>query len=281
MEENIISDNLIKEFAAYLSAEEKSDNTISKYVRDVKALKNFCGGLKIDKHTVLAYKQKLIADGYAVSSINSMIASINSLFAYAGWNDFKVRSLKAQKQIFCSEDKELTRSEYERLCNAAKEKDSGRTYLILQTICGTGVRVSELEFITVEAVKKGEARVCLKGKMRSIFIVKKLQKRLLKYIAQKNIKTGPVFITRTGKPMNRTNIWREMKSLCVRAGVNQSKVFPHNLRHLFARIFYNAEKDIVKLADILGHSSIDTTRLYIISTGAEHRKRMESLRLII
>ena len=168
-----------------------------------------------------------------------------------------------------------------RLVNTAKQKGNERLYLLLQTICTTGIRVSELQYITVEVVKCGEAVVSLKGKTRSVFIVRQLQKKLLRYIAEQNIRSGAVFITRSGKPMSRSNIWREMKSLCVQAGVNPDKVFPHNLRHLFARTFYGVEKDIAKLADILGHNSINTTRIYIITTGNEHRKQMENLRLII
>lgn len=192
-----------------------------------------------------------------------------------------MKSLKVQQQVFCPEEKELTKAEYERLCRTAEKKQNERLCLILQTICGTDIRVSELQFITVEAVRKGEATVSLKGKTRSIFIVRDLQKKLLRYISEQKITAGAVFVTRMGKPISRTNIWREMKNLCVEAEVNPEKVFPHNLRHLFARVFYSIEKDIAKLADILGHSSINTTRIYIISTGTEHRKRMERMRLII
>ena len=218
---------------------------------------------------------------YAVRSINSMLASVNGLFSFLGWADLKVKSIKLQRQIYCSEERELTKAEYMRLVNTAKQKGNERLNLILQTICGTGIRVSELQYITVEAVKNGEAIVSLKGKTRSVFIVKELKKKLLRYAAEQGITSGAIFITRTGKPMSRTNIWREMKSLCESAGVNPQKVFPHNLRHLFARVFYGIEKDIAKLADILGHSSINTTRIYIISTGNEHRRRMEHMRLII
>ena len=193
----------------------------------------------------------------------------------------KVKSIKLQQQIYCPEEKELTKVEYTRLCRTAERKHNERLNLILQTICGTGIRVSELRFITVEAARQGEATVSCKAKTRSVFIVKELQKKLLRYAAEQNIKSGMIFITRTGKPISRTNIWREMKALCEEADVNPKKVFPHNLRHLFARVFYGIEKDIAKLADILGHSSINTTRIYIISTGTEHRRRMENMRLII
>lgn len=280
MKGHFLTSKEIERFRNYLQEEEKSENTLEKYIRDVTAFSAFCDEA-ITKDTVIAYKQSLIDGGYAVRSINSMLASINSLLSFLGWYELRVKSLKIQQQVFCPEEKELTKAEYERLCRTAEKKQNERLCLILQTICGTGIRVSELQFITVEAVRKGEAMVSLKGKARSIFIVRDLQKKLLHYISEQHIMTGAIFITRTGKPMSRTNIWREMKNLCVEAEVNPEKVFPHNLRHLFARVFYGIEKDIAKLADILGHSSINTTRIYIISTGTEHRQRMERMRLII
>ena len=280
MKGHFLTSTEIERFRNYLREEEKSKNTIEKYIRDVTAFSEFCDGTTT-KDTVIAYKQNLIDSGYAVRSINSMLASINSLFSFLGWYELRVKSLKVQQQVFCPEEKEMTKAEYERLCRTAERKQNERLCLILQTICGTGIRVSELQFITVEAVRKGEATVSLKGKTRSIFIVRDLQKKLLRYISEQHIMTGAIFITRTGKPMSRTNIWREMKSLCIEAEVNPEKVFPHNLRHLFARVFYGIEKDIAKLADILGHSSINTTRIYIISTGTEHRQRMERMRLIL
>lgn len=280
MKGHFLTSKEIERFRNYLREEEKSENTLEKYIRDVTAFSAFCDEA-ITKDTVIAYKQSLIDGGYAVRSINSMLASINSLLSFLGWYELRVKSLKVQQQVFCPEEKELTRTEYERLCLTAERKQNERLCLILQTICGTGIRVSELQFITVEAVRKGEATVSLKGKTRSIFIVRDLQKKLLQYISEQKITAGAVFVTRTGKPMSRTNIWREMKNLCIEAEVNPKKVFPHNLRHLFARVFYGIEKDIAKLADILGHSSINTTRIYIISTGTEHRQRMERMRLII
>ena len=280
MKGHYLTNKEIEKFRNYLREEEKSENTMEKYIRDVTAFSAFCDGT-ITKDTVIAYKQNLIDSGYALRSINSMLASINSLFSFLGWYELRVKSLKVQQQVFCPEEKEMTKAEYERLCRTAERKQNERLCLILQTICGTGIRVSELQFITVEAVRKGEATVSLKGKTRSIFIVRDLQKKLLRYISEQHIMTGAIFITRTGKPMSRTNIWWEMKSLCIEAEVNPEKVFPHNLRHLFARVFYGIEKDIAKLADILGHSSINTTRIYIISTGTEHRQRMERMRLIL
>ena len=281
MKGRILTSKAVQSFKKYLREEEKSANTIEKYLRDVRAFAEYLGGAEVTKEAVIAYKSKLLAESYAVRSINSMLASLNGLFSFLGWTDCRVKSIKLQRQIYCPEEKELTKAEYMRLVNTAKQKGNERLNLILQTICGTGIRVSELQYITAEAVKSGNAVVSLKGKTRSVFIVKELQKKLLCYVAEQKITSGAIFITRSGRPMSRTNIWREMKGLCERAGVNPQKVFPHNLRHLFARVFYGIEKDIAKLADILGHSSINTTRIYIISTGNEHRKRMENMRLIL
>ena len=281
MKGQFLTDKLVAEFSAHLKQEEKSQNTTEKYLRDVRMFAAHFRDTEITKEKVIAYKSKLLAEHYAVRSVNSMLASLNSLFAFLGWSDCKVKSMKLQRQIYCPEEKELTKAEYLRLVNAAKRKGKERLNLILQTICGTGIRVSELEYITVEAAKSGKAVVALKGKTRSVFLVKELQKKLLRYATEQNISSGTIFITRNGKPLSRTNIWREMKGLCQEAGVHPQKVFPHNLRHLFARVFYGIEKDLAKLADILGHSSINTTRIYIISTGSEHRKRMENMHLIL
>ena len=277
----MLTDAMIREFKMYLQREEKSENTIEKYMRDIREFAEFLCGAEIGKELVISYKDKLIREEYAVRSINSMLASLNSFFTFLGWQDCKVKALKLQRQIYCPEEKELTKAEYIRLINTAKKKGNERLNLLIQTICSTGIRVSELQFITVEAVYRGEAVVSLKGKTRTVFIIKELKKKLLRYAAEQGIKTGMVFVTRTGKAFSRSNIWREMKNLCEEAGVNPDKVFPHNLRHLFARTFYGIEKDIAKLADILGHSSINTTRIYIISTGNEHRRRMERMRLVI
>ena len=279
MERRFLAENRIETFRQHLISEEKSDHTIDKYLRDVRAFGGFLAGREVTKELVVAYKEMLVDSGYAIKSVNSMLASINSLFTFLGWLDCKVKAIKQQRQIFCSEDKELTKAEYIRLLNAAKQKKNDRLNLILQTICGTGIRVSELEYITVEAARAGQATVNCKGKTRVVFLVK--EKKLLQYAKEKRIGVGPIFITSGGKPISRTNIWREMKALCKDANINPNKVFPHNLRHLFARTFYGLEKDIVKLADILGHSSVNTTRIYIVSTGEEHRRRMENLRLVI
>ena len=279
--ERILTQKNIEQFYTWLKTEEKSRNTIEKYIRDVTAFLSSLAGAEVTKEIVIAYKNKLISENYAVRSINSILASVNSLLAFLGWTECKVKSIKLQRQVYCSEEKELTKAEYTRLVNTAKQKRNERLNLLIQTICCTGIRVSELQFITVEAVKNSETTVSLKGKTRTVFIIKDLKQKLLRYAAEQKIKSGMIFITRSGKPMSRTNIWREMKNLCKEANVNPNKVFPHNLRHLFARTFYSIEKDIAKLADILGHSSINTTRIYIISTGNEHHRRMENMRLII
>ena len=281
MKGRIVSNEIIRQFEVHLRMEEKSQNTVEKYIRDTNAFAKYMGRKSVNKESAIAYKQHLQDMGYAVRSINSIIASLNGLFVFMGAEDCKLKSKKLQRQIYCPEEKELTKAEYIRLIKTAKQKGNERLNLIIQTICGTGIRVSELRFITADAVRMGEAVVSLKGKTRTVFIVKDLQKKLLRYCREQKIQNGSVFVTRTGKPISRTNIWREMKSLCRQAEVNPDKVFPHNLRHLFARTFYGIEKDIAKLADILGHSSIDTTRIYIITTGNEHRRRMENMRLII
>lgn len=279
MKKRRITAKEIAEFKEYLISEERSVATVEKYLRDVGVFAAYVCG-EVTKETVIAYKKYLL-EKYAVRSVNSMLASMNSLFVFLGWYDLKVKALKLQQQVYCPEEKELTKAEYARLCRAAERKHNERLNLILQTICGTGIRVSELQFITVEAARSGAAVVSCKGKTRSVFIVRELKQKLLRYAAKRNIISGMIFVTRTGKPVSRTNIWREMKALCTEADVNPQKVFPHNLRHLFARTFYRIEKDIAKLADILGHSSINTTRIYIISTGTEHRKLINKMRLIL
>ena len=276
----IITNSMIGDFESYLRSDEKCDNTIEKYLRDVRVFSVFAESREISKSVVMEFKASLV-ENYEITSANSMIAAVNAFLRFVGWMDCCIKQFKVQKKAFCSEEKELTKAEYIRLVNTAKQKGNERLNLIIQTICGTGIRVSELQFITVEAVHKGEAIVSCKNKTRTVFIVRELQKKLLNYIKAKGITTGCIFITKSGKPMSRCNIWREMKALCEQAGVSPDKVFPHNLRHLFARTFYGIEKDIAKLADILGHSSINTTRIYIITTGAEHKRKLENMRLII
>lgn len=267
-------------FERFLIEEEKSCATVKKYIHDVKCFLEYISDKEVTKQTVLNYKTELLQK-YAVSSANSMIASFNSFLKFSGRGELCVKQFRVQQEVFCSEEKELSRAEYTRLLIAARKNKNERLDLLIQTVCATGIRISELEFITVEAVKAGEANVSCKGKIRRIFILPKLRKKLMKYIRERKIKSGAVFVTSKGNPMNRSNIWREMKKLCADANVPEGKVFPHNLRHLFARTFYGIEKDMAKLADILGHASIDTTRIYIVSTGFEHRQKMEHMNLII
>lgn len=276
----ILDQKKMQKFEIYLREEERSAATVEKYMRDIRFFASFVGNSEITKQTLLDYKCKL-GEIYAVSSANSMIAAANCFLRFCGWHNLCIKQFKMQRIIYCSEEKELTRAEYFRLLDAANEKHNERLNLIIQTICGTGIRVSELQYITVEALQRGEAVVNSKGKNRRVFIVPELKKKLLRYAKEQLISTGTVFITRSGKPVSRNNIWKEMKALCDKANVCPSKVFPHNLRHLFARTFYGIEKDIAKLADILGHASIDTTRIYIVTTGAEHKRKMEHMRLIV
>ncbi len=280
MKKRTVTEKMMAEFETELRNDEKSGSTIEKYLRDIRHFSEFSNGRHIDKALVLAYKAQLEKE-YALASANSMLAAINSFFKFAGWYDCCVKQFKVQRKTYCSEESELTKQEYIALVRTAEHQKNERLSLLIQTICGTGIRVSELSFITVEAIRCGEAVVSCKGKSRTVFIVKDLCTKLQRYAREHNITSGTIFITKTGKPMNRSNIWREMKTLCEQAGVNPNKVFPHNLRHLFARTFYGIEKDIAKLADILGHTSINTTRIYIITTGAEHRRKLENMRLII
>ena len=276
----ILDPKKMQEFECHLRIEERSAATIEKYMRDVRCFSSFICDETIDKQKVLDYKSRL-GEKYAVASANSMIAALNCFLRFCGWHDLCVKQFKMQREVYRSEEKELTRAEYFRLLTAANEKHDQRLNLIIQTICGTGIRVSELQYITVEAVYNGEAIVRCKGKSRRVFIVSDLKKKLLRYVKEQGIRTGTVFVTRSGKPVSRNSIWKDMKALCQRANVSESKVFPHNLRHLFARTFYGIEKDIAKLADILGHASIDTTRIYIVTTGAEHKRKMEIMKLIM
>ena len=279
MEQRKITEEMLRSYHQYLLREEKSTATVEKYLRDVRAFAFYAGESEITKEVVLEYKRELQKKEYAVRSINSVLASLNSFLIYMGWTDCKVKSFKLQRQVYCAEEKELTKAEYERLLKAAEKNEQLR--LVMQTICGTGIRVSELKFFTVEAVSRGEVIVNCKAKTRTILIPGKLRKRLLDYARKQKIRSGVIFLTRNGKPLDRKTIWAQMKGLCKAAGVNPSKVFPHNLRKLFARTFYGIEKDIAKLADILGHSSIDTTRIYIMTTGTEHRRKIERLGLVV
>ena len=280
MKNKIIETKMLEVFKVYLRENEKSKATCEKYVRDVNHFAEFVGGKAIDKGVLLDYKAELEKE-YAATSANSMIAAVNSFLRYVGWCELCIKQFKIQKEAYSPEEKELSAAEFQRLVKTAENHKKERLSLVIQTICGTGIRVSELPYLTVEAVRKGEATVSCKGKTRKIFMVSKLRKKLLDYAKRNHIDSGMLFTTKTGKALDRSNIWREMKGLCELAGIPAEKVFPHNLRHLFARTFYSIEKDIAKLADILGHSNINTTRIYIMTTFAEHKRKMESMRLII
>lgn len=279
MDKNKLTCREIDLFAEYLHREEKSKATQEKYLRDIRAFCEYAEGAEISKDIVMEWKKQLLQDGYAVRSINSMLASVNSLFTFLGWHDCKVKNIRTQRQTYCTEDKELTKAEYLRLLAASKKNE--QLNLVIQTICGTGIRVSELRYFTVEAIQRGEVTVDCKNKTRTILVPGKLKNILLNYAKRYGIETGTIFIGRNGNALDRSCIWRQMKQLCKDAGVKESKVFPHNLRKLFARTFYGLEKDIAKLADILGHSSINTTRIYIMTTGTEHRRKIERLGLVV
>ena len=280
MKDRRLTPALLGEFGQYLLEEERSAATADKYLRDIRHFAHYAAGRSLDKPLVLDYKASL-EEGYAITSANSMLAALNAFLRFAGWQDCCVKPFRLQKKAYSSAQKELTKEEYRRLTKTAAKKGNQRLSLILQTICATGIRVSELQHITLDAVQQGEAVVSCKGKTRRIFLVSPLRKKLMQYAKEHHIPSGAVFVTRNGRPIDRSNIWREMKALCRKAGVSPGKVFPHNLRHLFARTFYGLEKDIAKLADILGHASIDTTRIYIMTTGAEHRRKLETMHLVL
>ena len=275
----IITEKLIDSFRLYLYEEERSENTIEKYLRDVRRFAKCVGRADLHKADVLDYKRRL-CESYSPRSVNSVISSINAFFTFMGWYDLKVKTLKIQRRIFADKSKELTKAEYERLLIAAQNRKNERLYYLMQTIASTGLRVSEIKYVTCEAVRQGQAVINCKGKIRQIFLPKKLCQMLKGYIKSRNIKSGSVFITRSGKPLDRCAIWKMLKDLCESAGVSKDKVFPHNFRHLFARTFYSLQKDIVRLADILGHSSVETTRLYTMESGTEHIKQLQKLGLL-
>ena len=280
MEKLIITQALLRRYEGRLRDEEKSAATVDKYMREARRFARYAGAREANKGVVLAYKSEL-GRAYPPKSANSMLAALNSLLRFAGRNDLSVRQFRLQTETYRSESAELTREEYFRLVSAAEQKGDTMTSLLLQTVCCSGIRVSELGFVTAEAAAKGETTVSCKGKTRKIFIVSALREKLLKYAEENGVVSGPLFLTRGGDPIGRSTVWRRMKALCAAAGIPGKKVFPHNLRHLFARTFYEQERDIAALADILGHSSVNTTRIYIISTGAEHARKLENMGLTI
>ena len=275
-----ISTARIARYLAHLREQERSDATVQKYARDLGALRASLAETPLTKSALVAWKQQLTGT-HAPASVNAMLAAVNGYLKYYGWSDLCVKPLKIQRSLFLEESKELTKAEYARLVEAAGKKENQRLSLVIQTICATGIRVSELKFITVAAVQSGRAEINNKGKLRLVFLPEKLRRLLKKYIQKQKKTAGAVFTTRTGKPLDRLNIWRDMKALCKSAGVPEEKVFPHNLRHLFARTFYSLEKDLSRLADILGHSSVNTTRIYTAESGSVHARQMERLGLVL
>lgn len=275
-----IANETLHEYAAYLHREERSAATVEKYLHAVSEFSAWLGDAPLTKEAVAAWKALLVETGYAPGSVNGRLSALNSLFRFLGREDCRVKFLKVQRRLFRAPERELTQPEYERLVSTARSLGRERTALLLETICGTGIRVSELRYVTVEAASAGRADVALKGKIRTILLPGKLCRKLLKYAKAQKVTSGEIFRTATGKPMSRGQVWAEMKRICREAGVEATKVFPHNLRHLFARIFYKVCRDVVRLADVLGHSSIETTRIYLVSTGEEHARQLERLKLI-
>lgn len=275
-----ITTDQLTQFRALLKNEEKSAATLNKYLRDVQRFALWLGDTPLERDAMLDYKADLMRH-YAAGSVNSILAALNRFLRMIAREDCRVHRLRIQYQAYSPEEREITAQEYADLVRTARETGRARLALVLQTICATGIRVSELSAITVEAARKGVAVVRCKGKLRRVLLPSRLQSKLLRYARRRRIAYGPVFVTRTGQPLDRSNIWREMKSLCRTAGVDSAKVFPHNLRHLFARSFYRLERDLAKLADLLGHSSINTTRIYVRTTSAEHRKYLEQMQLVL
>ncbi len=275
-----ITDENIDRYGEYLFQEEKAASTVKKYVREVEIFAKWLSGREATKELAAQWKEELQMCGYVPRTVNAMLSAVNGFFSFMGWQDCRVKFLKIQRQMFRDASKDLDIEEYERLVNAAYRLNNRRLGLVIETICGTGIRVSELEYITVDAVRAGKAEIVLKGKVRVILMPGQLIRKLLEYAGEQNISSGGIFMTRNGKNLSRRQIWAEMKKLCADAGVESSKVFPHNLRHLFAKTFYQAHGDIVRLVDVLGHSSIDTTRIYLLSTGAEHVRQLDCLGLV-
>lgn len=270
----------IRRYVLYLKERERSPGTQKKYIHDLNSLREYLDGRPLTKAGLIGWKEELTAR-CAPASVNAMLAAVNGFLRFMGRGELALRPLKIQKPLFCDEHRELTRAEYIQLVRAAEKSSNERLALVLQTICATGIRVSELRFITAEAVAQGRAEVDNKGKRRTIFLPEKLRRLLRKYLQKQRRTFGAVFTTRSGRPIDRSNIWREMKALCERAGVEPAKVFPHNLRHLFARTYYALEKDLSRLADILGHSNVATTRIYTAESGIVHARQVERLGLVL
>ncbi len=281
MDERRMTSDRLAAFAAHLKEEERSQGTVEKYLRDLRQFMAWLGGRTVTKEGAAGWKEALLAKGYEPSTVNGKLAALNAFLGFLGWQDCQVKALKLQRRLFREAKRELTRAEYQRLTETARSQGKERLFLLMETICATGIRVSEVQDITLEAARQGRAEISLKGKIRTILLPGKLCRKLIKYARKQNIASGEIFLTRSGRPLSRKQIWAEMKALCKRAGVADTKVFPHNLRHLFARCFYRVCHDLAKLADVLGHSSVETTRIYLVSTGEEHERTLEKLGLVV
>lgn len=280
MKEHFFTEKEIEEYKVYLRSEEKEEATIDKYLHELVSFFVWLADKPVTKEAVIGWKEYLQKEGYAPVTVNGKLSALNGFFLFLGWEECRVKFLKIQRQIFRKKSKELTKKEYDRLVETARNEGKDRLALVMETICAAGIRVSELPYITVEAAKEGRAKVVLKGKIRMILLPVKLCRKLLKYAREQEIDSGEIFRTKSGKGLSRRQIWREMKGLCQKANVEYSKVFPHNLRHLFATSFYKICRDIVKLADVLGHSSIETTRIYLVTAGEEHARQLEQMGLV-
>ena len=268
------------QFEDYLRHDEREESTIEAYLRSLTRFAEWADGRAITKELAMEWKTALSEAGYRPISVNTMLAAVNKFFTCMGREDCKVKYLKLQRQMFRKSEKDLSKEEYQRLVQAAHEKGDLRMELILETICATGIRVGELKYITVEAIRAGVAEIALKGKIRTILLPHRLCRKLQKYARQQKIASGKIFLTQDGLPVSRQYVWTRMKALCEPAGVERTKVFPHNLRSLFARSFYGSCHDVVRLADVLGHSSIETTRIYLMSTGKEYLRQLDKLGLV-
>ena len=278
--DRFITKQTMDRFYEYLIEEERSSGTIEKYIRDVRLLQSWLGYEPVTKENAARWKQELLQSGRAPSTVNSMLAAANTYFRFMGWDELKLKSIRLQRRFFRENERELTKAEYQLLMETAKKRGDERLALLMETICATGIRVSEVPYITADAIKKGRARISMKGKLRTILIPAQLCRKLRKYATKHRIGRGEIFLTKNGTRLERKQIWAQMKALCKYAGIERNKVFPHNLRHLFARCFYRISHDISSLADVLGHSSIETTRIYLISTESEHIKKIAHLGLV-
>ena len=280
MDQRVVTVRALQAFEGYLWNEDRQRGTIEKYLRDVRAFAAWLGGGEVSRAEAVRWRDHLLNQGYAPATINSMVAALNTFFRFAGWEDCRVKFLKVQRKLFRDKSRELTRQEYGRLIAAARGQGKERLALLMEAMCATGIRVSEVRYLTVEAARRGRAEVSLKGKIRTILIPNKLCRKLLKYAKKQKTASGEIFLTGSGKGLSRRQIWAEMKGLCQAAGVESTKVFPHNLRHLFATAFYRVCRDIARLADVLGHSNIENTWIYLVTSGAEHSRTLEQMRLV-